>query len=262
MNTWALLGCGWLLAAAVMAALWAAVGRRNAGVVDVAWSFSTALLGVFFAAFADGWWIRRGLVAALAAIWGVRLGAYLFHRVFSEAEDGRYQALRRQWGDSASRRLFAFFQLQAFWAAMFAAPMLIAARGAAASLGWWDLGGLAIWVAAISGESLADRQLAAFRGVPGNRRLVCNVGLWRYSRHPNYFFEWLHWWAYVLIAASAPWGWLALAGPVVMYYFLTRVTGIPPTEARAIETRGDAYRDYQRTTSAFFPWPPRRDSIR
>jgi len=85
---------------------------------------------------------------------------------------------------------------------------------------------------------------------------VCRAGLWRYSRHPNYFFEWLHWWAYVPIALGGPWWGLTLLGPAVMYLFLTRVTGIPPTEARAVASRGEAYREYQRTTSPLVPWPP------
>jgi len=116
---------------------------------------------------------------------------------------------------------------------------------------------LLIWIVAIGGESLADSQLAQFRSDPAGGGQVCRDGLWRYSRHPNYFFEWVHWWAYVAIGIAAPWGWLTIAGPVLMYSFITRLTGIPPTEARALVTRGDAYREYQRTTNAFFPGPPR-----
>jgi len=258
MNIWLLLGSGWLLAAIGMALLWLLVGRRNAGVVDVAWSFATGLLGVWFAFSAGGWAPRQGLVGALAGIWGVRLGLYLVRRVASEAEDGRYQALREEWGDRASAKLFQFFQIQAFWAVMFAAPMLLAARNAHPAFTALDIAGVLIWLVAIGGESLADRQLAAFRSQPANRGQVCRTGLWRVSRHPNYFFEWIHWWAYVAIGIAAPWGWMTLAGPALMYYFLTRVTGIPPTEARALHSRGDAYRDYQRTTNAFFPGPPRR----
>jgi len=257
MSIWLLLASGWGIAAVAMAVLWLAVGRRNAGVVDVAWSFATGLLGVWFALNAGGWGPRQGLVAALAGIWGVRLGAYLWRRVAREPEDGRYQAMKAEWGDRASQRLFYFFQVQAFWAVMFAVPMLLAARFAHPAFTAGDVVGLLFWLAAIGGESLADRQLAAFRSDPARRGQVCREGLWRYSRHPNYFFEWIHWWAYAAIGIAAPWGWLTLAGPVLMYYFITRVTGIPPTEARALVSRGDAYRNYQRTTNAFFPGPPR-----
>ena len=257
MSLWLLLGSGWLIAAVAMALLWLVAGRRNGGVVDVAWSFATGMLGVWFAFNAGGWTPRQGLVAGLALVWGVRLGVHLLRRVAREPEDGRYQALKAGWGDRASVRLFTFFQMQAFWAVMFAAPMLLAARGAHPAFTIGDVAGFVIWLVAIGGETLADRQLAEFRGDPSTRGQVCRAGLWRYSRHPNYFFEWVHWWAYVAIGIAAPWGWLTLAGPVAMYCFITRVTGIPPTEARALVSRGDAYRDYQRTTNAFFPGPPR-----
>jgi steroid 5-alpha reductase family enzyme len=101
--------------------------------------------------------------------------------------------------------------------------------------------------------------LQAFRSNSRNKGKVCRDGLWRYSRHPNYFFEWTHWWAYVLIGWQAPYGWATLFGPVIMLVFLFKVTGIPPTEENALRSRGDAYREYQRTTSVFFPWPPKPD---
>ena len=106
---------------------------------------------------------------------------------------------------------------------------------------------------------LADRRLAHFRGRPGNRGKTCREGWWHYSRHPNYFFEWLHWWSYMALAAGAPYGWVALLAPTAMFYLLFRVTGIPPTEAQALASRGDDYREYQRTTSVFFPWFPKRE---
>jgi steroid 5-alpha reductase family enzyme len=253
-----LVGTGWAVMAVVMAALWMIQLRRsNAGFVDVAWSFGTALLGVYFAWSTGGLVGRRVMVGLMAAAWGVRLGSHLIRRVLSEAEDGRYQALRASWGAKAHARFFAFFQVQAFWAVMFATPMLVAARSSRPVLGCLDALGVAIWLVALTGEAVADRQLAAFRIRPENRGKVCQTGFWRYSRHPNYFFEWLHWWAYVSIGLVAPLGWLTLLGPAVMLYFLFKVTGIPPTEARALATRGDAYRDYQRTTSVFVPWPPR-----
>jgi steroid 5-alpha reductase family enzyme len=113
---------------------------------------------------------------------------------------------------------------------------------------------------AVAGEAIADRQLQRFRENPANRGQVCQTGLWRYSRHPNYFCEWLHWWAYVACSGLRPvtlWG---LLGPLAMWWFLNRVTGIPPTEAQSLKSRGEAYRRYQQTTSRFFPWPPRAES--
>ncbi len=251
---------GWVAAAAVMAALWQAQRRtRNAGVVDVAWSFATGALGAGFALAADGAWPRRLVVAGLAAAWGLRLGLHLWARVGREAEDGRYQQMRREWGADADRRLFGFFQIQAFAAVLFALPMLAAGRSAA-PFGPLDAVGVALWLIGLGGGTIADRQLAAFRADPGHRGRVCQAGLWRYSRHPNYFFEWLHWWSYAALAVHSPVWWVPLAGVVAMGYTITRVTGIPPTEAQAIRSRGDAYRAYQRTTSAFVPWPPRPDA--
>ena len=121
----------------------------------------------------------------------------------------------------------------------------------------WVWIGVGFWLVSLAGESVADRQLAAFKADPGNRGKVCDVGLWRYSRHPNYFFEWLHWFSYPLIAMGAPSQWVAWLGPVIMLLFLYRVSGIPYTEKQSLKSRGDAYREYQRTTSPFIPWPPK-----
>ena len=157
--------------------------------------------------------------------------------------------------------MFAFFQIQALWGLLFALPMWAAASALGAALAWHDWAGLAVWLLAMGGESVADRQLARFRADPTNRGQVCTVGLWGWSRHPNYFFEWVHWFAYVLIGIGSPHWWVTLAGVAVMYLFLTRVTGIPWTEQQALRSRGDAYRHYQQTTPAFFPRPPRADGL-
>jgi steroid 5-alpha reductase family enzyme len=257
--TWTAIGLGWAAAAGLMGALWLVWRRRgNAGIVDVAWSIATAALGVVFALSASGDPNRRWIVASMAAAWGLRLGLHLWLRVARESEDGRYQALRQTWGDAAARNLFVFFQVQALWAVLFALPML-AAAGGQAPVGPWDLVGAGIYLVAVTGEALADRQLARFKADPANRGRVCRDGLWHYSRHPNYFFEWMHWWAYVALGAGAPLWWVPPLAVAAMGWFITRVTGIPPTEAQALRSRGDAYRAYQRTTSAFVPWPPRAD---
>jgi steroid 5-alpha reductase family enzyme len=261
MNLLPVVVAGWLAAAALMTGLWLVQRRSgNAGIVDVAWALATATLGAAFALSADGLWPRRVVVAALAMVWGVRLGAHLWTRVAREAEDGRYRQMRADWGDAANRNLLVFFQVQALWAVLFALPMLAAAGNPAAWSGR-DAAGVVLWLAGLAGEIIADRQLAAFRADAANRGRVCQVGLWRYSRHPNYFFEWLHWWGYVALAVHAPLWWVPVAAVVAMGWFITRVTGIPPTEAQAVRSRGDAYRRYQRTTSAFVPWAPRADAL-
>lgn len=251
-----------LLVAAVAAALalqlvlWAIQLRtRNAASADLGWTLLVAG-GAVAAALASGgdpW--RRLLVGSIAAIWALRLGVYLLaDRVLGGwLEDGRYRALREHWGGQASRNFLFLYLAQVPVAALFVAPIAAAMR--AGPLDGWAFVGALVWAASVLGEVAADRELARFRANPANRGAVCRAGLWRYSRHPNYFFEWLQWWAYVLIGhAALP----TLVGPVVMLLFLFRVTGIPYTERQALRSRGDAYREYQRTTSAFVPWPPRR----
>jgi steroid 5-alpha reductase family enzyme len=256
------LGIGWLGVAGMMAVLWFwQRARRDATVVDVGWTLGFGLVALLGAVFGSGEPARRWLVGMVAAVWSLRLGLHLLlSRILGHPqEDGRYRALRTKWGDRAQPYFFVFFQAQALLAALFAgAPMLAMIRpGPFPS--FLDLVGLAVGLIAIFGEGLADRQLSGFRTDPANRGRTCRSGLWRYSRHPNYFFEWLHWWAYVLIAAGGPWWGLTLLAPALMLYFLLRVTGIPATEAQALASRGEDYRDYQRTTSAFIPWFPRRE---
>ena len=252
------------LAAAVtaMAALYGWQRRRgDAGVVDVGWAAGIGLVAVAAALTGDGWGPRRLLVGLMGAAWSFRLAAYLLvDRILRAAEeDGRYQMLRSQWGDRAPARFFWLFQAQAVLVVLFGLPFIAVA--AKADAGWtaWDAAALLVWAAAVAGEWTADRQLAAFRGQPANRGRTCDRGLWRYSRHPNYFFEWVHWWAYAAMAAGSPVAWLAWVGPALMLFLLYRVTGIPYTEKRALLSRGEDYRRYQRATRPFVPWFPRRE---
>lgn len=254
----ALAGAALVVMSAVMVGLWLLQRRTgNAGIVDVGWSFGVGAVGVLFAMLGGGDPGRRAVAGFLIALWSVRLGGYILRRVLVEEEDGRYRRLRQEWGAAFQRRSFIFFQLQALFAVVFAVPIgVVASHGK--PLGVADSGGaLAIWLAAVVGETVADRQLAAFRADPANRGRTCRQGLWRTSRHPNYFFEWLHWWSYVILAAGSPYWWLSLVGPLAMAVFLWKITGIPATEAQAVASRPD-YREYQRTTSAFVPWPPKR----
>ena len=251
---------GWLIASLLMIVLWLVQRRtRNAGIVDVGWAAGIGLLGVLFAATADGYLYRRILVGVLIGVWSARLATYLLlDRVLGHPEEGRYRTLRDKWGRAADRNLFFFFQAQALLAVLFALPILIVAHHAV--MGWtgWDAVGVWIWVVSVGNTVLADRQLARFKRRPESRGKTCREGWWRYSRHPNYFFEWLHWWSYVALAVGAGYGWLTLLAPAAMLWFLFKVTGIPPTEAQALASRGDDYREYQRTTSVFIPWFPKK----
>lgn len=254
----ALVAWSYAAAAALMTVLWWRQREsRNATSVDVAWSGLIGAICLVYAALADGDPMRRALVGLLGAGWAFRLFLHLWaDRVRGHhTEDGRYAAMRESWGPSADKYFFVVYQIQALVAVIFTLPLLGAMRGGA--LAPITIGGVAIWLIAVGGETLADRQLARFRAVPEHRGQVCRDGLWYYSRHPNYFFEWLHWWSYVLIGQGALLTWI---GPVAMFLFVYRLTGIPHTERQAIRSRGDAYREYQRTTSAFFPWPPKTGS--
>jgi len=257
-NPWTLIAVSWVAMALLMSILWELQRRLGkAAIVDAAWAAGIGAVSVLFAVFAEGDPMRRLLVGAMAGLWGGRLAGHLLVRVLGEWEDGRYRTLRRQWGSKSNPYLFLFFQVQALWALLFSLPMLVASMNPH-PVGPQDFAGVLVWAIALSGEALADRQLASFRKKSGTGSMVCQEGLWRYSRHPNYFFEWLHWWAYVLLGWSGPQGWLTLAGPLLMFLFLFKITGIPPTERQALASRGNAYREYQRTTSIFVPWPPRR----
>jgi steroid 5-alpha reductase family enzyme len=249
---------GWLVLAVGLALLWLwQLRTRNATSVDVAWSAGLAVLAVGYAIFAEGDVSRRALVGVLAAVWASRLALYLLiDRVFKASEeDGRYRAMRAHWGARAQPYFFLFYQGQALVAVLFSLPILAAMQGG--PLDGWSILGAVLWLVAVGGETIADRQLAGFRTDPANRGQVCRVGLWRFSRHPNYFFEWVHWWTYVLVGRGA---WLTWLGPVLMLLFLFRLTGIPFTEQQALRSRGDRYREYQRTTSVFIPWFPRKEA--
>lgn len=256
-----LLAGAWVVAALLMTTLWIWHLRlRNAAVVDVGWAGGLAIVAVIDAVVGVGDVERRWIAASMMAIWGARLAGYLFvARVAGREEDARYTELRRTRGDRANRWFFWFFQAQGLLVALLSWPIAVASSDTNPSISIVVWIGVALWVAAVAGESAADRQLHAFKADPANRGRTCRVGLWRYSRHPNYFFEWLVWVAFALVATPSPGGPIAWACPALMLYFLFRVTGIPATEAQAVRSRGQEYREYQRTTSAFVPWFPRSD---
>jgi steroid 5-alpha reductase family enzyme len=248
---------GWGFAIAMMAAVWL-VSRaiRNAGVVDIAWSAGFAPIAVFWAAFGPGDLTRRWLIAGMAVLWSARLALHLFVRVkrLHPEEDRRYHALRAEWGANAEMKMFWFFQFQAALLAALSVPFLLACLNGRAGLSMFECAGAVLWLVALAGESLSDLQLKNFKADPANKGRVCQAGLWHYSRHPNYFFEWLIWVAFFVFALGSDWGWVTIYCPALMLFFLLKVTGIPMTEELAVKTKGEEYRAYQRTTSGFVPW--------
>jgi steroid 5-alpha reductase family enzyme len=259
MPTLFLLGLGF--SSLLMAVVWViAVRIRNAGIVDIAWALGFAPLALLYRVFGDGEPARQNLITLMTVLWSLRLGVHLWKRVMGHhpEEDGRYRELRRGVAGHESFFFFWFFQAQALLLALLSIPVMLSNFDPRLHLGFSDWLGFSVWLVAILGESLADGQLAAFKADPSNRGKVCSAGLWKLSRHPNYFFEWLVWVALFLFALPAPWGWTTIFAPALMLFFLLRVTGIPYTEQQSLRSRGEAYRSYQRTTSAFVPWFPKR----
>jgi steroid 5-alpha reductase family enzyme len=239
---------------------------NNGGWTDVFWTFGMGLVGAATALApvvggVDAPLPRRLIVAALIGLWALRLGLHILARVLKHPEDARYAAFRTEWGMHFQRNMFVFLQLQAGAGGLLLIAVLLAAHNPASTLGVADAAGALVMLIAIVGEGLADNQLRVFAADPRNRGKVCDVGLWSWSRHPNYFFEWFGWLAYPLIAIGVPapfgWGWIALGAPAYMYWLLLYVSGVPPLETHMLRSRGDAFRAYQARTSVFFPIPPK-----
>ena len=262
MFLWGLLAIA-LSLAVLMAFAWVVQQRTgNSGWVDTTWTFAVGLVGAgsaLWPAAGEGASARQWLVAGLVAVWSLRLGTHIAIRTVGITDDPRYAAFAAEWGLNAPRRMFIFLQNQALGSVPLVFAIFVAAHVPVSALRIQDVLGATILLIGIAGEALADAQLRRFRHDPGNHGKVCDAGLWRWSRHPNYFFEWLGWLAYPVIGLSAgyPWGWASLLAPIFMYWILVHVTGIPPLEAQMLRSRGARYRAYQSRTSMFFPLPPR-----
>jgi len=232
-------------------------GRRieNYSLVDAFWAFGIAGAGIAFAVLGDGDLAKRCAAGGLAALWGFRLGWHLQKRIRKHhpEEDSRYQDLRESW---SAMGFFWFFQIQALSVLLLALPYFLVSRD---GTGWslWESLGLAIGLIGLLGEMTADRQMSAFKETNSDSKAVCKEGLWRYSRHPNYFFESVIWVGVYVFACGSAFGWATIHAPLIITFLLLKVTGIPPMEASAVKRKGDAYREYQRTTSAFIPLPPK-----
>jgi steroid 5-alpha reductase family enzyme len=235
---------------------WAARRLDNYGVVDIAWSWGFALLTLIYAGLAGGDSTRKWIVSTLVLGWSGRLGWHLFRRISKEhpREDGRYQQLRHEWGENTPVRMFWFYQMQAIVLAFLSSPFLVITLNSSPGLSRIEWAGALLVLVSLAGEGLADFQLKRFKSRASNHGRVCDQGLWGYSRHPNYFFEWMVWVGFFVLALGSPYGWTTIYCPLLMLWFLLKVTGIPATEEQALRTKGEAYRRYQKTTSAFIPW--------
>lgn len=233
---------------------------NNFSFVDIAWAYGLAVIAPLYAWGGAGHGMRQSIALSIACIWSLRLGTYLLLRIkrHHPHEDVRYTVLREKWKDSLAKNFFWFFQAQALLILLLSAPILLACWNPALELTVIEIIGVVVWAIGIVGEAISDAQMNAFKRDLTNKGKVCQVGLWRYSRHPNYFFEFVVWLGFWLFACGSPWGWVTVYAPALILYFLLRVTGIPLTEECAVKSKGDAYREYQRTTSAFVPWLPKK----
>ena len=227
-------------------------------IVDTIWTAGLGISALIYHTVAGLESIRSWAVLLVIFLWSFRLSFHLFRdRVFTGHEDPRYKALAEHWGAQSARKFYFLFLAQIIFIALFLFPVSIAMQNPQPFWAWTDTLAVLIGISAMLGEWIADRQLAAFRANPKNKGGVCKDRLWRYSRHPNYFFEWLHWFAYLAFAMGSSSVGFALVGPIAMFIFLRFLTGVPYAEMSSLKSRGEVYRQYQSSTNAFFPWIPR-----
>jgi steroid 5-alpha reductase family enzyme len=233
----------------------ASIKLKNAGIVDIIWAFSFGLLALIFALFEQGLPARRLLLLFIVFPWTMRLGAFLLKRFLHEfpREDKRYAAWRNEWQEKATSNMFWVFQFQGLLISILSWQFALSCADAS-PIRLSDLLGVAIGLIGFIGESIADGQLADFKADPVNQGKVCTQGMWNFSRHPNYFFEWLVWIGLFVFTSGSPLGLYTIYSPLLMLFMLTKVSGIKLTEEHAVRARGSEYELYQKTTSAFVPW--------
>ncbi len=244
-----------------MTAIWlVSLRMKNAGIVDIFWGPGFALASwVYFAFTPDGFSTRKLLIVALVSLWGLRLGWHIGRRNVGHAEDYRYQAWRKSngaiwWWKS----FFQVFVLQGFLMWIISTPLMLAQFSPEpANLTLFDILGVVVWVTGFTFEALGDWQLTRFKANSANKGKVMRTGLWRYTRHPNYFGDATLWWGYFLIALSVPNGFISIFAPILMTVMLMRVSGVALLEQNLKKTKPE-YADYIATTNSFFPGPPHK----
>lgn len=230
---------------------------NNFSIVDIAWSYMFSIVALFYYLTLPALTNRKLILFIMVLFWSLRLGTHLLLRIIKEHphEEGRYLTLRSKWKDRLKLNFFIFFIAQGISVSFLALPILIAMSETAHNpILIFEKSAFLLWICAIVGESISDAQLKNFKSKPENKGKVCDVGLWGYSRHPNYFFEWLIWVSFAWYAWNGPFNYLAWISPAIILYLLFKVTGIPATEKQSIKSKGQAYIDYQNKTSAFIPW--------
>ena len=246
-----------IVIAAKTFAWWLQLKTKNGGLVDAVWAITLGGLASLYALTGTAPLETRLVLAVMGGAWGLRLGWHLWVRNWGKPEDFRYAQFRKDWGAAVNVKMFWFFQFQNIFTLLLSASafIVVAYRPDAAPLWAYPLAAI-IWLISVVGEGMADAQMEAFRRNPANKGKVCREGLWRYSRHPNYFFESVFWFSFLPLAIGAPYGWVTLGAPLVMAFLLTQLSGMPLLE-KEMMARKPGYADYVRTTSALIPWPPK-----
>jgi steroid 5-alpha reductase family enzyme len=226
---------------------------KDNSILDIAWGPGFIVVAWAMLFINADFGARQFLAAALVTIWGLRLGIRIFRRNIGKGEDPRYVKFREEWGKTfVLRSYFQLFLFQALILLLNITPVMIIMSGIRENLVWSDYIGLAIWVVGFLFESVGDYQLDTFLKDPANRGTIINRGLWKYTRHPNYFGESTMWWGIFIIALNQPWGWIGVIGPIAITGMILFVSGIPMTEKMMEKTPG--WEEYKRQTSAFVPW--------
>lgn len=232
---------------------------KNAAVVDIGWGIGFIILGGIYL-FQDGTtvYLRNLICFGMVLAWGLRITLFLIKRLIKEGhEDKRYQKMREEWKTHLPLKFFFFFQFQVVLELILATPFALISMNLTPGFSIWELLGLIVFLFAIIGEAISDEQLHRFKSNPNNKGKVCDVGFWYYSRHPNYFFEWMVWVGFSIYALGSPLGWIGFLSPALMLFLLLKVSGVPLAEEQSLKSRGDLYRAYQKTTSVFLPLPKR-----
>ena len=260
-NICEMVGAGFLLVIALMSLLWVVYYfKGNAGIADAGWGLAFMLPMAAYLLLGEGAFLKRGVLACMVWVWGGRLSWHLYQRYLRSEEDFRYQKFRKECGErNCGFKFYMLFIFQGVLALLLTAPFIIVSYASIESWSGVELAGILVWAAGVAGEAHSDTILEKFRSHPENKGKICKEGLWKYSRHPNYFFECVVWTGFFLFALGTPGGWIGIVSPVIMLVLLTKVSGIPLVEAEAVKNRGDDYLSYQKTTSSLVPWFPKNE---
>jgi steroid 5-alpha reductase family enzyme len=246
----------------VLAITWSISAWKNYySIIDGLWPVLVALLAAGYALMVPGYGFRKVILVIMVGLWAGRLSTHLFLRLkeYYPKEDPRYERLKTLWGKSTERNFFIFFQLQGLASVLLAIPFWIYIMHPSLTMHWTEYLGILLFFVALAGETIADEQLRRFKSDSKNKGRTLQSGLWKFSRHPNYFFEWLVWVAFATMAISAPRSGIAIFAPAVMLLALLRWTGVPANEKRAESSRED-YEHYKSKTNVFFPWFPKQSA--